>query len=176
MLKFLCIALGSSGIQIICSHTAPVTSSSLEYKADIVCFGCYGGQVSRLIFSSIKWSISSELYWKDSKKWQLLPPIRAETGRLWLGTATEDMNQLISLLAAKSRDSSRSVKRDEPTDQHLNKPVEVECNLKTGQVDGLDYTRGLPLLIRAVVCSVWTLKRSSWAPTTVRKPTVECWC
>lgn len=40
-----------------------------------------------------------------------------------------DMNQLISLLAAKSRDSSRSVKRDEPSDQHLIKPAEVETGV-----------------------------------------------
>lgn len=60
-------------------------------------------------------------------KWHLLPQIRANTGMAPIEDC--DMNQLISLLAAKYRDSSRSVKRDEPSDQHLIKPAEVETGV-----------------------------------------------
>ncbi len=47
------------------------------------------------------------------------------------------MNQLISLLTAKSW----SVKLDKTSDQHLINLAEVESNLKTGQVERLDYTQ-----------------------------------
>lgn len=47
------------------------------------------------------------------------------------------MNQLISLLT----DSNRSVRCDETSDQHLINLAEVESNLKTGQVERLDYTQ-----------------------------------
>lgn len=91
------------------------------------------------------------------------------------------MNQLISLLAAKSPDSNQSVKCDETSDQHLINLAKVESNLKSGQVERLDYTHGHPLLIRALVSSVWTLLCSftcffnaHFKFALVSKPSVEC--